>query len=135
LYVEGGFLRASDRALTRKASTAIDPVPTYLAATARPLPKGKFTLVRIPIDPMGHAFRKGDRIRVVISAPGGSRPAWAFGSTYKTGGKVVDTVKLGGVSTLALPTIPSLHPPDPRPACPSLRGEPCRSYVPAGNGG
>jgi hypothetical protein len=139
MYVESGQLRASDRALTKSASTALQPVPTYLASTARRLPKGRFTSVRIPIDPMGHAFRKGDRIRVVISAPGGSKPAWSFATTFKTGGNVVDSIRVGtsagASSSLVLPVIPGLHPPDPRPACPSLRGEPCRTYVPAGNGG
>jgi predicted acyl esterase len=138
MYVTSGFLRASDRALTPTASTATHPVPTYYATTASPLPKGEMTLVRIPIDPLGFVFRKGSRIRVTISAPGGTRPQWAF-TTYKTGGKVTDTVGLGGSqpSALVLSVEPTVTPPTvtPPPACGSLRGEPCRTYVPAGNGG
>jgi hypothetical protein len=136
MYVTSGFLRASDRALTGAESTALQPIPTYLLSTARPLPKGRFTLVRIPIDPIGFAFRAGSRIRVTISAPGGDRPSWEF-DTPKTHGSVVDTVQLGGSapSSLVLDIVPHVTPPDPQPACPSLRGQPCRTYVPAGNGG
>ncbi len=136
MYITSGFLRASDRALNRKESTVLEPVPTYLASTAKPLPPGKFTEVRIPIDPVVFAFRKGSRIRITISAPGGDRPEWAF-DTFQTDGKVLDTVALGGArpSTLVLAVIPGLEPVGPQPACPSLRGEPCRRYVPAGNGG
>ena len=46
-----GVLRASDRALNEQESTATHPVPTYAAQTARPLPAGRFTEVRIPITP------------------------------------------------------------------------------------
>ena len=62
---------------------------------------------------------------------------WAFGATYQTDGKVVDTVSLGGslASALVLSVVPGLKPPDAQPACPSLRGQPCRAYVPASNGG
>ena len=102
-------------------------VPTYLAADAAPLPAGRFSLVRIPIPPFAHVFRAGDRIRVVVSAPGGDRPAWVF-ATPATNGSVVDTVSLGGAraSALVLPVIAG-PPPDSAPVCPSLRGEPCRS--------
>lgn len=136
MYVQSGFLRASDRALTRAASTAAHPVPTYLARTARALPRDGYTLVRIPIDPIGFAFRAGDRIRVTLTAPGGTRPEWAF-DTYQTGGKVTDTVALGGPqpSSLVLSVVPGVKVPDAAPACGSLRGQPCRDYVPAGNGG
>jgi hypothetical protein len=137
-YVTSGFLRASDRALTAASSTATHPVPTYAAATASPLPKTQMSLVRIPIDPLGFVFRKGGRIRVTISAPGGTRPQWAF-TTPKTGGKVTDTVGLGGVkpSALVLSLEPTVTPPaiTPLPVCGSLRGQPCRTYVAAGNGG
>jgi uncharacterized protein len=135
MYVQSGFLRASDRALTPSASTATHPVPTYLARTARPLPHG-FVLVRVPIDPIGFAFRAGDRIRLTITAPGGTRPEWAF-DTYPTGGRVTDTLALDGShpSALVLSVVPGISVPDAPPACGSLRGQPCRGYVAAGNGG
>ncbi len=136
LFVQTGELRASDRALDRSASTATDPVPTYARATASPLPSGRFTEVRIPIEPFAYAFRTGSRIRVSVTAPGGDRPAWQF-ATYSTGGAVTDTVGLGGAhpSALVLSVVKRVTPPDAQPACPSLRGQPCRAYVAAANGG
>jgi predicted acyl esterase len=140
MFVNTGLLRASDRALDRRASTADNPVPTYLASQASPLPAGRFTEVEVPITPFAYAFRAGSRIRVTITAPGGDRPEWAFGDTFQTGGKVTDTLALGpadGVqpTALVLSVLPGVTPPDSQPPCPSLRGEPCRTYVPAGNGG
>ena len=137
MFMNTGVLRASDRALNRQESTATHPVPTYAAQSARPLPAGRFTEVRIPILPFAYVFRAGSRIRVTITAPGGDRPVWAFGTTYQTNGKVVDTISLGGnlASALVLSVVHGLTPPDPQPACPSLRGQPCRSYVAAQNGG
>ncbi len=136
LFMNTGVLRASDRALNVAASTATAPVPTYLASAARPLPKGRFTEVRIPILPFAYSFRTGSRIRVTITAPGGDRPVWSF-DTFQTHGLVTDTVGLGGAhpSALVLSVVPGLNPPDAQPACPSLRGQPCRTYVPAANGG
>ena len=136
LFVQTGELRASDRALDPAKSTATDPVPTYAADTASPLPTGRFTEVRLPIQPFAYAFRTGSRIRVSITAPGGDRPAWQF-DTYPTGGTVTDTVGLGAwhPSALVLSVVKGVTPPDPQPACPSLRGEPCRTYAPAANGG
>ena len=77
-YVQNGWLRASHRKLDPRRSTALDPVPTHLGSDAAPLPRGRFTLVRVPICPVAHAFRAGSRIRVTVEAPGGDRPRWAL---------------------------------------------------------
>ncbi len=136
MFIQSGTLRASDRALDKTASTATHSVPTYLASTARPLPKGTFTEMRVPILPFAYSFRSGSRIRVTVTAPGGDRPAWVF-DTRSTGGTVTDTIGMGGStpSALVLSVVPGINPPDPQPACPSLRGQPCRSYVASQNGG
>ncbi len=134
-YVTSGFLRSSDRTLSA-ASTVLDPVPTYLAADRRVLPKGRFTLVRIPVDPIAHTFRAGTRLRIIISAPGGDRPSWTF-DTPATHGAVLDTVALGGTqgSSLVVNEVGGIVPSSVLPACGALRGEPCRAYAPLGNQG
>jgi uncharacterized protein len=128
-YVTSGFLRSSDHTLA-PSSTVLDPVPTYLKSDRHDLTAGKPTLVRIPIDPIAHAFRAGTRLRIVISAPGGDRPSWAF-ATPATHGKVTDTLSLGGVtaSSLAVNIVSGVTPPPALPACGALRGEPCRPYT------
>ena len=45
--------------------------------------RGRFTLVRVPIFPVAHAFRAGSRIRVTIAATGGDRPRWDFATVDK----------------------------------------------------
>jgi predicted acyl esterase len=134
-YVTSGFLRSSDRTQSG-ASTVLDPVPTYLTADRRSLPHGRFTLVRIPVDPIAHTFRAGTRLRIVISAPGGDRPSWTF-DTPATHGAVVDTVSLGGThgSSLVVNEVGGVVPSPAMPACGALRGEPCRAYAPLGNQG
>ena len=134
-YVTSGFLRSSDRTLSA-ASTPLDPAPTYLTADRRPLPKGRFTLVRIPVDPIAHTFRAGTRLRIVISAPGGDRPSWTF-DTPATVGAVRDTVALGGRqgSSLVVNVVGGVVPASAIPACGALRGEPCRAYARLGNQG
>ncbi len=134
-YVTSGFLRTSNRVLA-PGSTALDPVPTYRRADRRNLPGGRFTLVRIPVDPIAHTFRAGTRLRIVISAPGGDRPSWAF-DTPKTDGKVTDTVQLGTAqpSALVVDVVQGVTPTATSPACGALRGEPCRAYAAMGNGG
>jgi uncharacterized protein len=125
-YITSGFLRSSNRTLT-SASTALYPVPNYLTSDRQNLPSGRFTLVRIPIDPIAHTFRAGTSLRIVISAPGGDRPEWAF-DTPETGNAVVDTVQLG-TSSLVVNVVNGVSPTPRIPACGALRGEPCRPYA------
>jgi predicted acyl esterase len=133
MYVQSGYLRASYRQ-TDSQSTQFQPMHSF--TNPKNLTPGKYSLVRIGILPMLYAFRAGSRIRITIEAPGGDLPVWQF-STFQTNSKVTDTIGLGGkyASSVVMPVIDSLTPPDPQPACPSLRGDPCRTYVPAGNGG
>jgi hypothetical protein len=76
-------------------------------------------------------------VRVSVEAPGGDRVAWAF-DTPLTDGQVVNEIGRGGkrASKLVLSVVPtSKDTPKELPACPSLRGQPCRMYAPAVNGG
>jgi predicted acyl esterase len=111
-------------------------VPTHLPRDARPLPKGRFTLVRVPLFPVAHAFRAGSRIRVTIEAPGGDRPRWRFRTIEA--GRTTNTVGLGGAraSRLVMPVVAGATANGtPLPPPTALRGEPDRAYVPASNGG
>lgn len=133
-YVQDGWLRASFRALDVAASTVLDPVPTFTRSGHRLLHPGAWTEVRVPIEPMGHVFRAGSRIRISIEAPGGDTPAWSFADladTYR-GHPVVDEVARTPTmdSRVVLPLVPGVKVPAPLPACGALRGEPCRAYVP-----
>jgi putative CocE/NonD family hydrolase len=135
-YVQSGWLRASHRRLDKRSSTRLDPRPTHLEADAEPLPANEFVLARVGIFAAAHVFRAGSRIRVGIAAPGGDRTRWAF-DTPPTGGLVTNEIARTRAlpSRVVLPILPEPPAPPELPPCPGLRGQPCRSYVPAANGG
>jgi predicted acyl esterase len=134
VFVATGVARASFRTYA-STSTPLHPVAQYLSADEHNLPSGTYSLVRVAVDPIAHVFAAGTRLRLVISAPGGDRAAWTY-ATFVTNGTVTNTLSLGGIypssfafDVVANPTVLA------EPACGALRGEPCRSYVAAGNGG
>jgi hypothetical protein len=135
-YVQSGWLRASHRRLDKKTSSKLEPRPTHLEEDAALLPAGAFTRVRVGIFAVAHVFRAGSRIRVSVEAPGGDRTRWAF-ATPLTGGLVTNEIErtAAHASRLVLPVVQDAAPPPELPACPGLRGQPCRSYEPAANGG
>lgn len=133
MFVQSGWLRASHRVTDPALSTETDPVQTHLQSDKKDMPSGAFDSLRVQIYPVGYAFRAGDRIRVTIQAPGGERAVWAFDTIED--GTIQDTLELGS-SKLVLPVIPGAKAGAPLPSdCPSDRGQPCRTYAPAANGG
>jgi predicted acyl esterase len=126
VYVQSGWLRASHRKLAQ-SSTRLRPVHTDLRRDARPMPAGKYQLLRIEIPAFAQPFRKGDRLRITLDAPGGAKPLWAF-RTIDDGQRVV--VGAGGRhrSSFVLTTVPGIHVPPKAPPCRSLRSQPCRTY-------
>jgi hypothetical protein len=111
-------------------------VPTHLKGDAAPLPAGAFSLVRVPIFPVAHAFRAGSRIRLTVEAVGGDRPRWDF--TTVDHGSTTNTIAIGGPggSQLVLPEVAGATANGtPLPGPTALRGEPNRTYVAASNGG
>jgi predicted acyl esterase len=132
-YIQSGWLRAGLRKLDPLLSSRLNPVQSMLERDAALLPSGEFVPVRIGINPFGHAFRPGSRIRITIEAPGGDKPAWAFGTLPGT--QTNDIARsVARPSAVVLPVINNLAIPTPLPPCPSLRGQPCRTYVtPAAN--
>ncbi len=128
MFVQTGILRASMRALA-KTATPLWPEHTYLEPDGAPLPTDKWSEVRIGIPGFGHAFRKGSRLRLSVGTPGGNHAEWRFqlaaipaNSTHKIGHSVAQP------SSILLPVVSGVTVPATPPACPSLRGQPCRAY-------
>lgn len=132
MYVQSGWLRASHRALDAALSTATNPVQTHLESDAQDMPAGAFETLRVQVYSVAYAFRAGDRIRLTIQAPGGDRAIWSFDTIED--GSIQNTIQLGP-SKLVLPVVPGAKSGAPLPACPSNRGQPCRTFVAAANGG
>jgi len=135
-YVQNGWLRASHRRLGRHKHDRFEPRPTHLERDESPMPAGVFAKVRVGMFGVAHVFRAGSRIRISVEAPGGDRTRWAF-DTYATGGTVTNDVARarGLASRIVLPIVRRVSVPPSLPPCPGLRGQPCRTYVPAANGG
>ncbi len=131
-YVQNGWLRASHRKLDPSRTSALRPVHTDLRTDAQDLPAGQFTPVRVELFPFAHAFRAGSRLRVTIEAPGGDRPFWGFDTLSGTPTNSIAR-SVARPSSILLPVVPSVNVPTPLPACPALRGQPCRTYVPETN--
>ena len=65
---------------------------------------------------------------MIVSAPGGDQPIWAFARTHPRSGTPSVRLARGGShpARLILPVVPGASAPTPLPPCPGLRGEPCR---------
>jgi hypothetical protein len=132
-YVQSGWLRASRRGLD-PASTPLAPQITDEEKDDKPLVPGEWTSVRVPIAGFNHIFRAGSRIRIYVDTPGGSRAAWRFElATFSSAVTHSIGHSTAQPSSVALPLIPALAVPTKLPACPSLRGQPCRDYTPYDN--
>jgi predicted acyl esterase len=130
-YVTSGFLRSANQ-VDLADSTHLFTDPSYLASDAGTLSPSSYTLEKIPVDPIAHTFRVGTELRIVISAPGGDRPSWAF-DTLDSGQSA--TVGIGGssASSLVVNQVRGVRNTATTPTCGALRGEPCRAYQAEGN--
>ena len=130
MYVQSGWLRASRRKLDPTLSTVLWPRPTFTKKDHAPLSPGKWVLVRVAFGGFGHAFRKGARIRITVDTPGGTRARWRF-QLEKVPAGTVHTIghDASHPSSVALSLLPGHKADTPLPACPSLRGQPCRAHV------
>jgi predicted acyl esterase len=117
------------RKLDARKSTELAPVLSLRAADQSPLPAGTGAKLTIPLYYQGHAYRAGSRIRVTLGPPRGDQPVWAFANAVPKTGTSAVTVSAGPshASRLVLPVVDGIAVPTPLPACPTLRGEPCRT--------
>jgi predicted acyl esterase len=140
-FVQNGWIRASERKLStdsnnmfKQRSTKLDPIPTFLASDASPMPANQFVEVVIPLYYEGHVYRTGSRVRVTIAAPNGTQPIWSFTQTQPGSAATVSIAYSSAMpSSVTLPVVPDASAPTALPPCPSLRNEPCRTYQPIVN--
>ncbi len=133
MYISSGWLRASRRALSPE-STELKPVQTHLESDVAPLPAGEWTPVRVEIYPFAHAIRAGSKLSVSVATPGGNKGRWQF-DVLQLGAGVTHSISHSAShpSSLVVSVIPNIAVPTPLPPCPSLRSQPCRSFVPETN--
>ncbi len=96
------------------------------------MPRGRYVRARVQIFPFAYSFRAGSQIRVTVQAPGGDRPLWKFDVADRgPGADRADRPRsriTRRASSCRCSTRTRSLPVTPAP-CPSLRAEPCRTYV------
>jgi predicted acyl esterase len=133
-FVQGGWLALAGRKLDKKKSKPLEPVLSLRKEDIKPMPKGKFVPVTIPLYYEGHSYRADSQIRITISAPNGDQPIWSFAKADPKGkAKISILSSKKKPSKLTLPVIGNVDVPTGLPPCPGLRGEPCRDYKPYEN--
>ena len=79
--------------------------------------------------PHGHVVHEGSQVRLVIDTPGGNMARWKFDLLELPDGTLNNVGHSAEfASSIVLSTIPDVVVPSDLPACPSLRGQPCREF-------
>jgi len=135
VLLTSGWLRVGHTVLDEAESIGNQIAYTYLEGDYEPLGEDEVRKTRVPIPSIAHALRAGSRLRVAISSPGRNHGTWQF--TAPDYGDVIpgNRISLGGAtpSALHLSVLPDFAVPSALPACPGLRGQPCRAYEPVAN--
>jgi putative CocE/NonD family hydrolase len=125
VYVARGWLRASQRKLDRRASTATLPVQQDLLSDFQPLVPGKPTFMRFAVFPFDYVFRAGSRIRLVIDTPSQSG-GWNFEPLTDAGvNSILHDSK--HPSRIVVGIVPAARARAGYPACDTLLNQPCRA--------
>lgn len=123
VYVQKGWLRASHRELDGSRSSDFRPVQAHQSRT--PLTPGEPTEMSLEIFALGHAFREGSRLQLVIEAPQVLPELWG---SVLTPAPAVNLVYHDAErpSSLLLPVLSEQAAGAPLPACGSLIRQSCR---------
>lgn len=134
-WVSSGWLRAAHRAIDPALSDEWRVERTFREADFELLTPGETTRFEITIPPAGQVFRAGEQLRLTIATPGRNHGTWAFENPDYAGDRPIHSVMRGGAmaSRLRLPLVAGIEAPVDAPACPSLRGQPCRPHTPVVN--
>lgn len=116
-----------------KGSTELLPLHTAYRSDSQPLVPRRWTKVRVEIFPFTQIVRAGSRIRLSVHTPGGDRPLWSYIIDRQPRGTWIDVGhSKEHPSKLVMPLSPWVlrDAPYPKtlPACPGLRGQPCRDF-------
>lgn len=138
VLVTSGWLRIGHREVDEASSRGNHIAYTYAEPDFEPLAPGEEIVTRVPIPSVAHTFRAGSQLRLTISSPGRNHGTWEFLAPPYGTPQPWHRIARGGAkaSSLTLTTLPdtsALDIPESYPACPGLRGQPCRTFVPQVN--
>lgn len=129
-----GWLRIGHTAIDPEFTVGNHIAYTFLEEDFVPLAPDETRMTRVPIPSIAHALRAGSRLRLLVSSPGRNHGTWQF-TAPDYDAIPTHRVALGGAtaSSLHLSVLPGFSVPTALPACPGLRGQPCRAYEPTTN--
>jgi uncharacterized protein len=132
VLIQSGWLRLAHRAATVGEDLRL--VRSYDQTDFEPMPLDEWVPVKVAIPSVAHPIRQGSSLRMAVSSPGRDHGTWEFETpeygeppTFQLGYGV------GMASSLTMAILPDIPIPAELPPCPSLRGQPCRSYEPVAN--
>ncbi|TNF29150.1 MAG: CocE/NonD family hydrolase [Deltaproteobacteria bacterium] len=133
--VQTGWLRVGHDGVDAEASGDHYVAYTFKERDFTPLTAGEYVETWVPINSVAHAFRAGSRLRVVIATPGRDKGLWEFINPDYGDTVPWQHVAFGGdrASNLHLTTVSGVDVAPGYPPCPSLRGQPCRTYTESTN--
>jgi predicted acyl esterase len=124
VFIQRGWLRASDRAVDPKASTPVRPVLFDKPETTAGLTPDEPALARVELNKFSHPFRAGSRIRMWIDTPSDTGE---FGFNYVSlPAKNTIWHDEAHPSRLVIGILPDVTPPAERAPCGQMLKEPCR---------
>ena len=134
-WISSGWLRAGHRKIDEARTDVWRVEHSFREADFEPLTPDVPVPISIAIPPIGQAIRAGERLRLTIATPGRNHGTWAFENPDYDGMRTTHSVLRGGMmaSRIRLPMVGGIAVPEEPPACPSLRGQPCRAFVPVAN--
>ncbi len=132
VLISSGWLRLGHRFSAPTADLRLER--SYLAEDFEPVPVGEWVQAALAIPSVAHPLRAGSSLQVAISSPGRNHGTWEFEAPLYAEDP---TFELGRgpdhPTSLTMTTLPGIAVPDEPPPCPSLRGQPCRTFTPVDN--
>ena len=135
VLLQSGWLRLGHRKVDEAASDTFRIVRTFKEADFLPLVPGEPVEAKVALPSVAAALRAGSRLRVVIATPGRNHGTWQFAnSDYGASSPRFHVARSASMpSHVVLPIVEGVPVVAGVPACPSLRGQPCRAYVASAN--
>lgn len=125
--IQSGWLNLSHR---EASIDGLDLYRSYNLSDFQPMPVDEWEPATIVIPSVAHAIREGSSLRVSLTTPGRDHGTWEFESPLYSD---TPTFLLGygnlRPSKLTMRSIEGIDIPNEYPPCPSLRGQPCRTFV------
>jgi len=127
VLVQSGWLDLRHRHVDAQRGLRLERY--FTAATEAPVPTDTWTEAKISIPSFAHPVREGSVLRLTVSTPGRDHGTWAFDTTdYDTPPTFLIGEGGNHATVLQVGTLDGVDVPESYPACPGLRGQPCRPY-------